>query len=304
MLDQRLHTFLAIEQEESFTKAAEVLSMTQPALSHQMKQLEEQYGAKLFHYENRRIHLTEEGEVFKKYAEHFLYQEKMMKKELESLKKQREKYAFGATLTLGEYTLAPHLKHFYDAFQEIDFSLKVDNTKELLSLLETGHLDFALIEGMVDKAAYDVRMLKKVPFILVVGADHRLSKEKEVSMEELLQETLLVREEGSGSRKVLETGLSTINYSVRGFHRLVEISSIGLLKRLTEQGAGISFMYRDAVLSELSSGTLKELSVMDLRMVREFSFVTMKENLRMKDFKRFYSFLHTLFSTESSEENS
>ncbi len=115
-------------------------------------------------------------------------------------------------------------------------------------------------------------------------------------MEELLPETLLVREEGSGSRKVLETGLSTINFSIRGFERVIDIGNIGLLKKLTEQGAGISFMYKDAVLSELSSGTLKEISVKNLRMVREFNFVTQPGNLQNKEFQRFYSFLKSVLS--------
>ncbi|WP_313125701.1 LysR family transcriptional regulator [Proteiniclasticum ruminis] len=296
MLDPRLLTFLAIVEEESYTKAAMRLSMTQPGLSHQMKQLEEMYDVKLFHYENRRISLTEEGMVFRKYAEFLLYQEKMMKKELENLKKKRKKYYIGATMTLGEYTLAPHLKLFYDTFKEEEFSLMVDNTKVLLSHLQAGHLDFALIEGIVDKALYQVTLLKEVPFILVVGQDHRLSGRKEVSMEELLPETLLVREEGSGSRKVLETGLSTINFSIRGFERVIDIGNIGLLKKLTEQGAGISFMYKDAVLSELSSGTLKEISVKNLRMVREFNFVTQPGNLQNKEFQRFYSFLKSVLS--------
>ncbi|SFO15548.1 LysR family transcriptional regulator [Proteiniclasticum ruminis] len=296
MLDPRLLTFLAIVEEESYTKAAVRLSMTQPGLSHQMKQLEEMYDVKLFHYENRRISLTEEGAVFRKYAEFLLYQEKMMKKELENLKKKRKKYYFGATLTLGEYTLAPHLKQFYDSFKEVEFSLMVDNTKVLLSHLQTGHLDFALIEGIVDKALYQVTLLKEVPFILVVGPEHRLSGRKEVSMEELLPETLLVREEGSGSRKVLETGLSTINFSIRGFERVIDIGNIGLLKKLTEQGAGISFMYKDAVLLELSSGRLKEISVKNLRMVREFNFVTQPGNLQNKEFKRFYRFLQSVLS--------
>lgn len=296
MLDPRLLTFLAIVEEESYTKAAMRLSMTQPGLSHQMKQLEEMYDVKLFHYENRRISLTEEGMVFRKYAEFLLYQEKMMKKELENLKKKRKKYYIGATMTLGEYTLAPHLKCFYDTFSDVEFSLMVDNTKVLLSHLQVGHLDFALIEGIVDKALYQVTLLKEVPFILVVGQDHRLSGRKEVSMEELLPETLLVREEGSGSRKVLETGLSTINFSIRGFERVIDIGNIGLLKKLTEQGAGISFMYKDAVLSELSSGTLKEISVKNLRMVREFNFVTQPGNLQNKEFQRFYSFLKSVLS--------
>ena len=296
MLDSRLLTFLAIVEEESYTKAAVRLSMTQPGLSHQMKQLEEIYDVKLFHYENRRISLTEEGMVFRKYAEFLLYQEKMMKKELENLKKKRKKYYIGATMTLGEYTLAPHLKLFYDTFKEEEFSLMVDNTKVLLSHLQAGHLDFALIEGIVDKALYQVTLLKEVPFILVVGEEHRLSGRKEVSMEELLSETLLVREEGSGSRKVLETGLSTINFSIRGFERVIDIGNIGLLKKLTEQGAGISFMYKDAVLSELSSGRLKEISVKNLRMVREFNFVTQPENLQNMEFQRFYSFLKSVLS--------
>ena len=296
MLDPRLLTFLAIVEEESYTKAAARLSMTQPGLSHQMKQLEEMYDVKLFHYENRRISLTEAGMVFRKYAEFLLYQEKMMKKELENLKKKRKKYYIGATMTLGEYTLAPHLKLFYDTFKEEEFSLMVDNTKVLLSHLQAGHLDFALIEGIVDKALYQVTLLKEVPFILVVGQEHRLSGRKEVSMEELLPETLLVREEGSGSRKVLETGLSTINFSIRGFERVIDIGNIGLLKKLTEQGAGISFMYKDAVLSELSSGTLKEISVKNLRMVREFNFVTQPGNLQNKEFQRFYSFLKSVLS--------
>lgn len=296
MVDQKLLSLLAIEEYGGFTKAAKGLSMTQPALSHHMRLLEEDYGVKLFHYQHRQLLWTNEGEVLIAYARSLVYQEQAVRKALLELQNPRRKRAFGGTLTLGEFSLAPHLKTFFQGHPDVDFSLKIDNTKEVMSLLEEGILDFCLVEGLFPKEGYDVILLKEVPFVLLVSPGHPLAKERKVSLEELFAYPLILREEGSGSRDIVEKALAERGYDIHGFQKIIEIGNISLMKRLTEEALGISFMYEDAARKELAENTLVQVAVKNLHLTREFNFVMMKNHLEKdeilgyaKEFQGFFA---------------
>ena len=273
MIDQKLISFMSIVKLRSYTGAARELSLTQPAISHHMRQLEEEYGHKIFIYEGKKLKLTDAGKILYDHAESVSAKERILKEKLNGLKYKKSEVKFGATMTIGEFTIAPYLSELFQTFPEYHFSILVDNTKILMEKLRSGEIHFALIEGLIDKDRYNTRLLKTCDFILVTAANHEITKKKKVMLDDLFDEKLIIREKGSGSREILEKGLSERNRSLESFREIIEMGNVNIMKRMTMEGVGISLMYRDAALQELKKGLLMEVPVENLKMEREFNFV-------------------------------
>ena len=279
MMDPKLISFMRIVRNKSYTEAAKELNLTQPAISHQMRQLEEEYAARFFIYEGRKLLLTEAGRILYTHAESSAARERMLKEKLEGLHHRRKEVKFGATLTIGEFTIAPYLKELFETFPQYHFSMLVDNTRNLMEMLSKGEIHFALIEGLFPKDHYETKLLKTCDFILITAKDHELTRRRKVILENLLHEKLIIREKGSGSREILERALDERNRNLTSFCEVMEIGNVNIMKKMVMDGLGISFMYRDAALPELQSGELVEVSVENFSMEREFNFVQMMDEV-------------------------
>ena len=167
--------------------------------------------------------------------------------------KKRLKLRIGATKTIGDYVLIDSIKEYLrDPSHEI--SLVVDNTKHLLQMLDEIQLDFAVIEGTFSKTKYDSYLLRMEPFVGICGKDSPLCG-KTVQIADLLRETIIVREEGSGTRRIFEERLTASGYELSDFYREVSISSFVSIKALVASGIGISFLYNSVVSKESDVGT-------------------------------------------------
>ncbi|MFA6693866.1 MAG: LysR family transcriptional regulator [Bacillota bacterium] len=290
MIDRRLETFLNVCEYKNYTKAAEKLNFTQPAVTQHIQYLENIYGAKLFVYKNKKLLLTKAGELLFQYAKNAYANEKLIRGKIQALPNKRMPLQFAATLTIGEYTIAPVLKEFINRFNRFDVTLYVDNTEEILHLLEKGKISFALVEGLFDKDRYYTKLLKLTDFILIVSVDHPLRKKDKVTVYDLQQETLIIREKGSGSREVLEKGLYDINYTLNGFNSIIEIGNVSLIKRLVRDGLGISFIYKDAVKLDIERGRLATLTVSDFNIQREFNLIANQDSIVRQEIKPFEEF--------------
>ena len=290
MMDQKLISFMSIVRLRSYTGAARELSLTQPAISHHMRQLEEEYGHKIFIYEGKKLELTEAGKILFDHAESASVRERILKEKLSCLQTKKREVKFGATMTIGEFTIAPYLSELFQTFPEYHFSILVDNTNILMDKLRKGEIHFALIEGLIDKDSYDAKLLKTCDFILVTAENHKITKTKKVMLEDLLDEKLIIREKGSGSREILERGLAERNRSLESFREIIEMGNVNVMKRMTMEGVGISLMYRDAALEELKQGRLVEVPVENLKMEREFNFVQIRNETIPALYQQFLNF--------------
>lgn len=266
MIDTRMETFLTLCKVMNYRKTAELLNMTQPAVTQHIHFLEQHYGCKLFNYDRRRLTMTYEAELLQKYAENVLYREKKLKAQLAqnggiSLK-------IGATKTIGEYVIAEHISAFLkDSGNSI--SVSVENTETLLSELSAGNIDFALIEGYFDKSRYSSTLYRKEPFVGLCGINHPFAN-RTVELDEIWGENLIIREEGSGTRNILEQMLEESNYSLSAFEKTTTISNFRLITRLLENNDGITFAYR-AVGED--NRALAEFRINDWDISREFNYV-------------------------------
>ena len=276
MLDPRWNTFLAVCETMNYTKAAQRLCLTQPAVTHHIQDLEQHYGCRLFTYEGKVLRLTEAGLRLREFTRSMAYNEQKMEQTMAATAP--ISLRVGTSKTIGEYVIAPKAEQFLRAHPDASFSLLVDNTRELLRGLEAGRLDFVLVEGFFDRSRYDAQLWRRESFFGVCSPDHRLAG-RLVTLEELEGERLILRESGSGTRAIFEDALRRQNRTLRGFSSVATISDFATIKSLVTDGLGISFLYAPVVQRELEQGTLARFDLSDAPMQGAFYFVCLKNNL-------------------------
>lgn len=280
MLDPRWNTFLVLCETMNYTRAAERLCLTQPAVTHHIHYLEDHYGCRLFSYEGKVLRLTEAGVRLREFTRSMAYNSRKVDTAMAA--PAPISLRVGASKTIGEYIVAPQVERFLRAQPEASFSLLVDNTQVLLRGLEAGTLDFALVEGFFDRSRYDSQLCRQEAFFGVCAPEHRLAG-RSVPLDELTGERLILRESGSGTRAIFEEALHRQNYTLESFSSVVTISDFSTIKSLVADGLGISFLYAPVVEQELKSGTLARFDLAEVPMSGAFYFVCLKDNLFAKN---------------------
>lgn len=276
MLDPRWNTFLVLCETMNYTRAAEQLCLTQPAVTHHIHYLEDHYGCRLFSYEGKVLRLTEAGVRLREFTRSMAYNSQKVETAMAS--PAPITLRVGASKTIGEYIIAPKVERFLRAQPEASFSLLVDNTQVLLRALEAGQLDFALVEGFFDRSRYDSQLYRQEAFFGICAPHHRLAG-RAVPLDELTGERLILRESGSGTRAIFEDALQRQNYTLGSFPSIVTISDFSTIKSLVEDGLGISFLYAPVVTQELKDGALARFDLAEVPMSGAFYFVCLKDNL-------------------------
>jgi len=290
LLDIRVDTFLSVCKNKSYTKAAEALNITQPAVTQHIQFLERHYGCKFFEYVNRGLKLTEEGELFYKHILQAKGSDQFIIRKLEEIGQEKKTLSFAATMTIGEFTLAPVLSDFVKTFSDYDITMYVDNTKTVLKMLMEGKILFAIVEGLFNKAEYETQLYKMSNFILVASAEDPIASKEGIYLDDLKDQTIIIREKGSGSREVLERGLFDRNYTLDSFKKIIEIGNVNVAKALIKSRVGLGFMYEDAVKEEIKKGELMEVKLKDFALRREFNFVCMKNEIIKDEVKKFWDY--------------
>lgn len=283
MLDFRHETFLALCRIKNYTKTAEALHLTQPAVTQHIKALEVHYGNKLFNYADKTLTLTEHGELLYKFASTVASDSDNMTELLRKRSLSDPPLRFGATLSIGQYIMPDILKHVLSNRPNTKISMLVENTHHLLEKLDQGEIQFALIEGLFDKSEYHSELFAIEPFIGVCSKNSPLA-DMEISFQELTKNNLILREQGSGTREIFEHILQKHNLSVSSFSRITEIGNMEAIKHLVKGNLGITFLYQAAAKEELLNGELKELKIKNLNEQQELNFVFLKNSHYTPDF--------------------
>ncbi len=282
MADRRLQVFFTVARLLSFTKAADSLHMTQPAVTFQVRQLEEHFNTRLFDRTHNRVSLTEAGHHVYGYAEKIfeLYAElegsiKEMTGEISGT------MTLGASTTVAEYMLPALLGKFKKYYPDITLSLKVSNTEGVVAMVENNIIDLAMVEAPVNNQHLVVDICVMDQLVVVVPPDHPLSKMEVVRAEDLTQYPFICREEGSGTREVIIEYLAQ-NYSGdKGLDICLELGSPESIKGAVEANMGISILSMTSIAKELSLGTLRGISL-DPPLERPFSFVRQRQKFRQR----------------------
>lgn len=277
MLDYRLETFLKLCETGNYTRTAEELSMTQPAVSQHIQFLENYYEVTLISGKGKNFSLTEEGEALQEYIRTLKANSERIFPLLHRIKDKAKPLNFGATLTIGEYTIPPILHKILNEDPETSISMYVENTHVLQKMLWEGKIDFALLEGHFNQNQFEYRLISNEIFIGICSPKNKISCRTN-DLEELLDENLILREPGSGTRDILEQALYNKNLTVKDFRRNIQISNMNAIKKLCHENIGITFMYYEAVKKELTQGYLKKIPIRNFNINHPFNFVYLKDS--------------------------
>ena len=243
MLDYRILTFLKLCETMNYRITAEELNMTQPAVTQHIHYLEEEYKCKLFIYNRKKLEKTNQAILLEEYARSAYYNEIYLKRKIKS--ENKIKINIGATKTIGEFVIGEKIKKLVKN-EKYDISLTIDNTENLIKLMELNKLDFILVEGIFNKDKYGYRLYKKDEFIGICSKNHKFNG-KSIKFEELFEEDIIIREEGSGTRRIFEQFLSENSFSLEFFKKKITINNFNLIKELVSANCGISFVYNSVV---------------------------------------------------------
>lgn len=289
MLDYRLYTFLTLSKTLNYTKAAEILCITQPAVSQHIRYLETTYQVKLFDHQGKNLSLTRQGEYLASCLHTMAADEKKIMKNLQNISESKH-LKFGATLTIGEYMLPKKIHSFLQQHPNTNMTMIVENTATLLDMLDAGDISFALVEGYFPSHRYIHKTISTQPYVAVKGSQYPV-KEEICTLKDLLSHRLIIREEGSGTREILERILKENNLNIHDFENSIEVGNMNAIKYLVQENMGITFLYEAAVEEELKKGTIQMIPLHDFHIQREFTFITLKDTIFMEEYQAFLSSL-------------
>ncbi len=292
MADFRLKVFCTVAELKSFTRAAEVLFLTQPAVSSQVKSLEEEFGVKLFVREQNRVVLTEVGEVLYEYAKKILSVYEEAKLEVgRFVRSLTGKLIIGSTSTIGKYYLPLVIEAFKQQHPGIEVLMQVSNSETVLKSLLQRALDLGIVS---EPCALYGDIFQYHPYIkdrlvLIVPAGHRWFGTKAICLEELMEEPFLIRERGSGTRDTFEQYLRERRKSLEDMNILMTLGSTEAIKGAVVSGVGTAIISKCALKQEVESGLLGIVRIEEMEMFQSFVVVypKRKQNLTSEGFFNF-----------------
>ncbi len=290
MSDRRLQVFHAVARLLSFTKAAEVLHMTQPAVTFQIRQLEEQFDTRLFDRAHNRVSLTEAGHVAFEFSEIIFERYSEMENAVREITGSISgSLTLGASTTISEYMLPALLGDFNAKNPEVLLRLRVSNTEGIVSMVENNVIDLGVVEGPVTNKNLLVEVCRKDDLVVVVSPDHELANQKSVTVKKMLDYPFICREEGSGTREVIAEYLRSQGMGKHALKACLELGSPEAIKGAIQAGMGISVLSSVSLAKELKLGILKTIPL-DPPLSREFSFVRQRQKFRVRSMEELLEF--------------
>lgn len=269
MLDIRFKTLLSVIEEKNFSKAAEKLSLTQPAVSHHINQLETEYGVKIISRGKREISLTPEGELIANYAKRMAALESKLLYELKNIDTAAKKIRIGVTHT-AESNMFTEIVGYYSLNNpNISIIIITDTTSNLYKMVENYELDLAYVDGMIEDSSLKFFPVDKDDLVCVLSINNPLVSKKSVTLEELKKERLILRLQTSTTRKIFEASLEYNNDSIKNYNVVLEVDNIATIKDLIRKDFGISVLAKSACMDEVNKKKLAILPIEKLQMIRQ-----------------------------------
>jgi DNA-binding transcriptional LysR family regulator len=290
MADRRLQVFHTVARLLSFTKAAESLHMTQPAVTFQVRQLEEYFNTRLFDRTHNRISLTEAGQRVYEYADRIFALYAEMENSVRDLTGEVSGVLLlGASTTIAEYMLPALLGDFKAKYPEVSIRLQVANTDGIVSMVENNVIDLGVVEAPVSNKNLVVENCRMDQMVLIVPPGHDLASKASVPIEELTRYPYICREEGSGTREVMLEAVTASGANPQDLNIVMELGSPEAVKGAVEAGMGISILSRATIEKELKLGSLIAIAL-DTPLERPFSFVHQKQKFRLRAMEKLLDF--------------
>lgn len=292
MDDHKLRVFCTVAETKSFSKASEIIHLTQPAVSLQVQALEEIYGIRLFDRSNNTVVLTRAGTLLYKYAREILALYSSAEKEIgEITGLVKGNLSVGASTTIANYLLPAVIVAFKEKYPNIKVNLHVGNTRGVVDFLNSGNIDIGLVEGEVQRQKIVIEKLLTDELVLIMSPAHPWAKKKDIPISELTEEPIIIREEGSGTRQMIDRNLEKVGLSLQDLKVSLILGSTEAIKSAVEDGMGISIISAWAAKKEARFGTLKTATFKDIKFLRNFSLIYPKGYIKSHTVEQFLEFL-------------
>jgi len=269
----RLKVFRTVAEKLNFREAAEALLLTQPAVTLQIKVLEEELSIRLFDRSGNRIVLTEAGRHLLRHATKLAALAKAAEQDLATLSGvQSGELDIGASTTIAQYLLPKLVGDFGRMYPRASLSVVSGNTLQVVDALLKGSIPLGLVEGPVMRRGVRAELFLADEIVLILPAQHEWTGQA-ISLDQLAAETMIFREQGSGTRRVVEAALRKAQVPLKKLHISMELDSTEAIKAVVEAGLGVGFVSARAIQKELKLRTLQIGRVEGLRIRRRFSII-------------------------------
>ncbi|KKI89441.1 LysR family transcriptional regulator [Bacillus sp. SA1-12] len=288
---ENLKMFCLVVDEGSISQAARLSFVSQPAVTRQIRQLENYYGTLLFDRTEGKLIVTETGRILYPFAKAIINDFNRSKEVIQhATGEYHSSLRVGASLTIGEFLLPSLLGRFKKQTPDIKVSLTIKNTPSVLEDLTNDVIDIALVEGLVEDEDFIVEKFADDELVLVYPSDHPWSERSEIKIDELANERMIWRESLSGTRLIVESTLKEHGVLDK-IESYMEISSTQAIKSAVESGLGISILPRLTVVRELELGYLKEMRIAGIHMNRSLWLVKKPQRFHRIGVSRFVEFI-------------
>ncbi len=289
----KLKTFLTVAELRSFSKASELLYISQPAVSQHIRSLEKEIGAKLFIKKNHYLELSKEGQRLYAMAKVLIRDYEKLLEEVSNIKEEvKAQLVIGTNMTLGEYLLPKFIAEFlkeYDYFCSI--KLYVGNSRQVEEGIVSGILQVGILE---EKPLH--KSLKSIPWfedeiLPFAHKGHIFTKLSKVSLRELMRERIILREKGSITRFLVERGLRGLGLEPHQISPFMEVNCNRTIINLVKRGLGVSFLARSSLKDEISRGEVMPFSLEGFKEKKRFYLIYNSESVLPRSVKNFLEFL-------------
>jgi DNA-binding transcriptional LysR family regulator len=297
-LDQ-LRVFLVVAEHLHFTRAADALYITQPAVSAAIHNLETEYGVKLFHRIGRHIEITEAGKLLQIEAPKILAQVALTERALRELNNlQRGELKIGSSLTIGNYWLPEKISQFQRSYPKINVSCTLANTEEICQGTATGKFDLGLIEGEVKPNLKNILQQEPIGsdrLLIVVGKSHPWFSREQIKLRELTQTDWIMRESGSGTQQRLEEAFGNWGIDCQQLKTTLILNTGEMIKAILEDSQAAAGMSELMVRKEIKLGILRAIKLMDDRENNYQELAMIRPFLKIKHIERFQTQVSQVF---------
>ena len=288
-MDQHLLVFVTVADKQNFSRAAEALHMTQPAVSQYIQTLERSVGTKLLNRSNKYVRLNKAGEIVYHHAKEILGLYTKMQNLVDDLTNTAAgNLSIGASYTFGEYVLPHVIARLREKFPLIKPTITIGNTHEIEELVNSNQIDLGIVEGEIKSKQLHTEEMADDFMSIIVSAKHPLIKQKDVTLAALQEETWIVREQGSGTRDATERMFETFHFKPKD---IMEFGSTQIIKESVEAGLGVSLLSHWVIHKELKLQMLHSLKIPGFPIIRKFLLVTPSTNFQTKASEVFITLL-------------
>ena len=292
MVDVKLNTLLKVYEMGSYTRAAEKLSLTQPAVSKHIRQLERELGVSIFDRTGPKMRLTPEGKLIVRYAERVIALSDGLRRALADRNRAVDRLRVGVTHTSESSIVAEVLARYTEENVNTRITLRTDALASLYEMLKSYQIDIAIVEGDVSDPAIRTIRLDTDDLAVAVSNEHPLASRPSVTIDELRRERLILRLPSSGTRTLFDANLESRGMSPDDFNVILEVDNIATIKDLVRRNYGVSVLARSACMDELRKGKIRMLPIEDLTMVRQINLLyhhTFEHAEVLQDIVRIYN---------------